>query len=210
MLDVLLLNASPNKGRSAGYRLAAEMVDLLRQRYPKLVLTHRDLADKPLNPIAEDYAEAILRGAAAEDSAYVQSEQLIEELERSDVLIITTPIHNFTGPATLKLWIDSVVRIRRTFENSPGGKKGLLMDRPVYILVSSGGFHRGPRAQQPEFITPYLRHVLNSIGLFDIQFVYLQGMAAGDEAVAAAVDGAREQLLLEPLFAPLKRAVADR
>lgn len=210
MLEVLLLNASPKKSNSPGYRLAAEMVNRLQDRYAKLALTVRTLADQPLSPINEDYAEAIVRGALDEDAAYAQSEQLIQELERSDVLFITTPIHNFTGPATLKLWIDNVVRARRTFATGPGGKKGLLEDRPVYILVSSGGFHRGPLAKQPEFITPYLRHVLNSIGLFDIQFVYLQGMATGDEAVATAVQGVREQLLLEPLFAPPVRAFAAR
>lgn len=210
MLDVLLINASPNKGNSPGFRLAEEMIGQLRHRDPRLSLCQRDLADEGLAPISADYAGAILSGAPADDPAYAQSEQLIGELERSNVLFITTPIHNFTGPATLKLWIDNVVRARRTFENGPDGKRGLLEDRPVFLLVSSGGVHRGPLARQPEFITPYLRHVLNSIGLFDIHFIYLQGMAGGDQAVATAVEGAREQLLLEPLFAPLARAVGMR
>lgn len=205
MLEVLLLNASPKKNNSAGYRLMANMIDSIQQRQANLVVNHRDLAGNPLNAISADYADAILCSAPAQDAVFAQSEKLIDELERSDVVFITTPIHNFTGPATLKLWIDNVVRACRTFEAGPDGKKGLLMDRPVYILVSSGGFHRGPKARQPEFITPYLRHVLNSIGLFDIHFIYLQGMAGGDEAVAAAVQGAHEQLLLEPLFASLDR-----
>lgn len=205
MLEILLLNASPKQKKSAGYCLAADMIGLLQQRFPKLAVSHRDLASEPLSAISEDYADAILRGAQTEDIAFVQSEQLINELERSDAVVICTPIHNFTGPAALKLWIDHVVRAQRTFATGPGGKKGLLADRPVYILVSSGGFHRGPMARQPEFISPYLRHVLNSIGLFDIHFIYLQGMAEGDEAVATAITAAREQLMFEPLFAAVKR-----
>jgi len=33
------------------------------------------------------------------------------------------------------------------------------------VIVSSGGFHRGVRARQPDFLTAYLRHVLSTIGL---------------------------------------------
>ncbi|MFS2160370.1 FMN-dependent NADH-azoreductase [Pseudomonas sp. Pseusp122] len=208
MRNVLLLSASPNQGNSPGFRLAAEMVGLLQQRFSGLTLVHRDLAAAPLSPITEDYAGAIIRRAPIEDAAFTQSEGLISELERSDLVFITTPIHNFTGPAALKLWIDHVVRAHRTFENGPAGKQGLLEDRPVYLLISSGGVHRGPMARQQEFITPYLRHVLNSIGLFDLHFIYLQGMVGGEEAVATAVDCARGQLLLEPLFARRPRAVA--
>ena len=39
-----------------------------------------------------------------------RSEELIQELESSDFVVIATPMHNFTVPAALKMWIDHVVR----------------------------------------------------------------------------------------------------
>lgn len=74
--------------------------------------------------------------------------------------------------------------------------------RPVYVLVGSGGIHQGEAARQPDFLTPYLRHVLNTLGLFDLHFTYLQGLVGSEEAVRSAIDAGRARLALEPLFNP--------
>jgi FMN-dependent NADH-azoreductase len=200
MNELLMINSSPQRGESACFHLAMEMIEVLRQARPGIVVTSRDLVADPLQPVSAEYADAILHGRAAADPVFEQSERLIVELERSEMLLIATPIHNFTLPAALKLWIDNVVRIHRTCDAGPQGKVGLLADRPVYILVSSGGFHRGPAARQPEFFTSYLRHVLSSIGLCDVHFIYLQVTIAGRDAVTTSLVEARRQLSFEPLF----------
>ncbi|WP_462402426.1 FMN-dependent NADH-azoreductase [Pseudomonas sp. Marseille-QA0332] len=201
MREVLLINASPRPASSLGYRLAEELLDALQRRKPGLILTRRDLQGDALRPLDRLYADALTQRLPDSDPVLELSQRLIGELERSDALVIATPMHNFTLPAALKLWIDLVVRIGRTFAATPDGKVGLLADRPVHVLVSSGGFHRGPRARQPDFLTPYLRHVLATIGLFDVQFVYLQGLVAPEQTALAEVEAARRRLLLEPLFA---------
>ena len=115
-----------------------------------------------------------------------QSEKLIQELESSDIVVIATPMHNFTVPSGLKAWIDHVVRVRRTFNVTAEGKAGTLYDRPVFVAVSSGGRYSGDRARQPDFLTPYLKAILGTIGLHDLTFFSVQGTGPGPEAVAAA------------------------
>jgi FMN-dependent NADH-azoreductase len=203
MNNVLLINASPHGQVSHGYQLALELMTSLRQRYPNVELVERDLGTNPLPPIGMEYAHALTTTTPFDAPLFEVSEGLIGELERSDVLLIATPMHNFTLPAALKLWIDYVLRIHRTFSSSPEGKVGLLKDRPVHVLVGSGGFHRGERARQPDFLTPYLCQVLNTLGLFNLQFTYLQGLVFGDEAVRATVAEARVALSTEPLFSNL-------
>ena len=63
----------------------------------------------------------------------------------------------------------------------------MLCDRPVFIGVASGGVFTGDRANQPDFLTPYLSVVLGSIGLKTLQFFPLQAIAflAGDQATLA-------------------------
>lgn len=200
MREVLLLNASP-RAASTGLRLAQEIVGRLMHHDQPTHVTRRDLVERPLLPVDADYASALTRRTPADHPVFQQSEQLIRELERSDALVIATPLHNFTVPAALKLWIDNVVRIGRTFEATPDGKVGLLADRPVYVVVSSGGFHRGPDARQPDFLTDYLAHVLHTIGLGNARFVYLQGLVRGHEAVAAAYSQAQRELACNAPFA---------
>ncbi|MCQ4288798.1 NAD(P)H-dependent oxidoreductase [Pseudomonas stutzeri] len=206
MREVLLINASPRPDASIGYQLANELVDALRVRRPELIVTRRDLGVATLAPLDDAYADALTRRTPDTAPVFALSENLIGELERSDAMFIATPMHNFTLPAALKLWIDHVVRIGRTFAATPDGKVGLLEDRPVYVIVSSGGFHRGARARQPDFLTAYLRHVLSTIGLFDVQFVYLEGLVSGAETVKAEREAARQRLLMEPLFVGLASA----
>jgi FMN-dependent NADH-azoreductase len=197
-MKVLFLNASPHSGASHGHRLAVSMIDSLRDCMSVDVI-ERDLARDPLPPIAGDYARAIT-SREPDTRMFDMSERLIGELEATDALIINTPMHNFTVPAALKLWIDYVLRIGRTFVSTPDGKVGLMRDRPVFVIVGSGGFHSGEQARQPDFLTPYLRYALGSVGLHDVHFALLQGLVMGDEAVALALDSARREVARHALF----------
>ncbi len=114
------------------------------------------------------------------------SETLIAELETAAMVVIGTPIHNFTVPSVLKAWIDHVVRARRTFGYSGKQKVGLLPDRPVFVAIASGGVHAGDQASQPDFLTPYLKAILGTIGLHDLAFFRMQGLARGETAIENA------------------------
>jgi FMN-dependent NADH-azoreductase len=186
-VKVLFINASPNAESSHGYKLAQEMIEGLHAE-----VIERDLSTSPLPPMSRDYARAIT-SLAPDTRQFELSEQLIEEIETTDMLVINTPMHNFTVPASLKLWIDYVLRIHRTFASTPEGKIGLMRDRPTHVIVGSGGFHSGERARQPDFLTPYLRFALGSIGIQDVRFILLQGLVMGDEAVTCALDAARAE-----------------
>ncbi|MFO2465584.1 NAD(P)H-dependent oxidoreductase [Pseudomonas sp. 15FMM2] len=200
MNNVLLINASPNGQVSHANQLALELVASLRHKYPRLELVERDLGTHPLPPLGMDYARALATTTPFNSPEFGVSEALISELEQCDMLIIATPMHNFTLPAALKLWIDYVLRIHRTFSSGPDGKTGLLSNRAVYVLVGSGGFHQGQSARQPDFLTPYLCQVLSTLGLHDPHFTYLQGLVFGEEAVQTTVQQNRARLAQEPLF----------
>ena len=189
MNRILLLNCGPHSDASHGYRLARET--LAAAGISDARITERDLMQSPLPPIGRDYALAITSNAAHDADELQWSEQLIAELEQHDVLFIVTPMHNFTIPAALKLWLDHVIRIHRSFAATPQGKVGLMKDRPTLVLVSSGGFFAGERAKQEDFLTPYLRYALASIGISDIHFFPLQGLVFGPEAVAQAISEVR-------------------
>ena len=202
--DFLFLSASPNQQASHAYRFADALLKTLGERHPAMSVNRRDLAANPLPPLSAAYGAALTKRTPFDDPAFRQSEQLIDELEQSRHLLIATPMHNFTVPATLKLWIDHMLRIGRSFSSGPEGKVGLLADRPTYIIVSSGGFHHGPQARQPDCLSDYLKLVLRTIGIGNTHFVYLQGLVGGAEAVSSAFSSARQQLSQTPLIATVE------
>jgi len=68
--------------------------------------------------------------ADAEQRAVLDlSDTLIAELEQADEVVIGVAMHNFSIPASLKLWIDQIVRSGRTFSYSSSGPQGLLRAR---------------------------------------------------------------------------------
>jgi FMN-dependent NADH-azoreductase len=190
-MKILHLTCSPRGHASESDKLAREIISFLLKREPAATLINRVIGGGGISHIDESYATAL--GATQQSSAELspegsmsQSEKLIQELESSDIVVIATPMHNFTVPSALKAWIDHIVRVRRTFNVTADGKAGTLRDRPVFVAVSSGGRYSGDRARQPDFLTPYLKAILGTIGLHDLTFFSVQGTGAGPEAIAAA------------------------
>jgi FMN-dependent NADH-azoreductase len=193
-MHILHIDSSPRlESHSRG--LSAAIVERLLEVAPKASIHRRDLGTEPLPHTPPEYAVALSTPAtlaAPPLGSLDVSERLIRELEAADAIVIGTPMHNYTLPSVLKAWIDQVLRVGRTMQSTPAGKVGLLRDRPVFIGVASGGVFSGERANQPDFLTPYLSLALNSIGLKTLQFLALQGTAFLDREHAAA---ARENVL---------------
>ncbi|MCB5186473.1 NAD(P)H-dependent oxidoreductase [Methylobacillus caricis] len=194
MSKVLVLTCSPHGQASSGWPVVESLLDKIRDDDQEARIVYRSLSAPGFSFPPAAYASAVLSGAPATAPEFAVSETLISELETADMLVISTPMHNFTVPASLKAWIDYVLRIHRTFTPTPSGKVGNLGDIPTFVIVSSGGFHHGVRANQPDFLSPYLSFALETIGIMSIQYIYLQGLAYGKESVEAAIDSGNEKI----------------
>jgi len=198
-MKILHITTSPRGDDSVSYQLSQRVIERLLARHPAAHIMARDLSAQPLPHVDGQYASALGRSAggapqAQGRSSLAWSDLLIEELRQADCIVIGTPMHNFTVPSVLKAWIDHVVRIGITFNATPEGKIGTLADRPVYIAVSSGGYRGGERARQPDYLEPYLRAILGTIGLKNLSFISLQPTAAGPDAITAAYAAVEQEL----------------
>lgn len=205
-MKILHVSCSPRGQAAESHRLSQKIIGFLLKREPAATLVNRVVGGGALPHIDGNYATALGASQAtpeeiARSGSFQQSEELIRELENSDVLVIGTPMHNFTVPSGLKAWLDHIVRVRRTFHVTPQGKTVVLRDRPVFVAVSSGGSYSGPQARQPDFLTPYLAGVLATIGLHEPTFFSVQGSALGPDALAEARRRADEAL--QAHFAPV-------
>ncbi len=207
MTTILYLRCSPRGADAFSSRMAAEVIDRLRQTHHDAQVVLRDLSANPPALVDAGFSAAIL--APPNDTkppALATSEALIQELEAADILVIATPMHNFGVPAVLKAWVDQIVRIHRTFASTPTGKIGKLADRPAWLVVASGGWFSGPTPTgaptgaptgvptQPDFLTGYVRTVLATIGIADLRMITLEGMARGADIATAAITQARAEL----------------
>lgn len=159
-------------------------------------ITERMLGAEPLPHIDANYslAQHSVADPIQQGGSMARSDEAIAQLEQADVIVIGTPMHNLSVPSALKAWLDHVVRARHTFTMTAQGKVGTLRDRPVLIAIASGGRFSGEHARQPDFLTPYLRELLKTIGLSDLHFFSVEGTGAPPEAVAKAREAAERSL----------------
>jgi FMN-dependent NADH-azoreductase len=202
MDTILFIEASPRGKDSASRSVSDALAERLTGLYPSAKLIRRDLAVEHLPHLDDITLRAISTRDPAEaerlKEAARQSDELTNELLKSDLLVIAAPMWNFGIPSTLKAWIDLVVRPGRTFQYSGSGVLGLAKDKKAILVLASGGvFTNGPWRPW-DFVEPYLRQILGFIGIVDVQTVRIEGMNIPDLAVDAVsrADKAVEELTL--------------
>lgn len=206
-MSILRIICSPRGRASESYRLSQRIVERIAGAAPAIV----DVDAKTLPHVDPDYAAALSArqdpgGPALERGALRRSAEQIRLLREASHIVIATPMHNFTMPSSLKAWIDHVVRVRHTFSITPQGKVGSLPGRPVYVAIASGGdFSSSDPRRQQDFLTPYLRYVLGTIGLTDVTFFSVQGSVRSPVELEAARGRAEAAIAAHPFEA---RAIA--
>jgi FMN-dependent NADH-azoreductase len=195
-MKILHVTCSPRGPDSESIRLSRKIVAHLLRNEPEAIVVNRALGDGAIAHVDANYAlsQHSLTAEVAQKGTILQSDELIDEVESADILVIGTPMNNYSIPSVLKAWIDHVVRVKRTFNVTRQGKVGTLRDRPVFIAVASGGRFSGERARQPDFLTPYLTAILGMIGLHDVTFFTVQGTGLGAEVLAAATTATDQAL----------------
>ena len=182
-MHLLRIDASARIEDSVTRRLADELVAGLREKDTGLRVTQRELADG-LPLLNETWVNANFTDAdqrsAEQHGALALSDELIAELRAADAVALSSPVYNFGVPAVLKAWVDLVTRARETFRYGAQGPEGLLKDRPVYLVMASGGTAIG---SEIDFAGRYLQHILGFIGIRDVRIIAADQMMV-DEAAA--------------------------
>ena len=193
MNNVLVVTASARYEGSHTRDMASVFMDKISQQHPRINIVQRDLTAEQLPPVTEE----MLTGFFSKTNdlpdrvkaSLSLSNRLCEELLEADVIAIATPMYNFNVPASLKAWIDLVVRAGVTFEKlGDGNLRGLCSGKRAIVMCSMGGaFAR----HQINLVEPYLKIIADFIGLDEIRFVYMEGTAQqGFDAVASLADAA--------------------
>lgn len=191
MASVLVLKSSI----LGEYSSSTKLIDQLVSQFGEdTFVIERDLAAHPI-PVLDGELAMGLRGAEnptkRQQEALAQSDQLIEEIKASDTLVIAAPMYNFNIPTQLKNWIDFIARAGVTFSYTENGPKGLLTGKKAIVVTTRGGMHKD---MPTEHITGYLTTVLGFVGITDVQFVYAEALAMGDEPAQASMEQAAKNL----------------
>jgi len=185
MKKLLAISSSPGLTHSYSRNLVQTFADNFKQKVADAEIIIRDLGEQPTPHLNEATIGAFYTPvdqlSHEQKEILALSDDLIDELESSDVIVIGAPMHNFSIPSGLKAYIDHVARVGRTFHYTDSGPKGLLQGKKVFVLTTRGGNYSQMPMAALDHQEPYLRTVLGFIGLDEVEFIHSQGMAMGEE-----------------------------
>ncbi len=186
---VLRVDASASVNTSNSKKLGDALVSRMEAIFPGMQVQQRDL-NKDISFIDEVWVGANF--TPPDERSEMQkkrlefSDQLIGEIRHADHIILTTPMYNFSIPATLKAWIDMICRAGVTFQYSADGPVGLLKNKRVDIIITTGGV---PLQSPADFASNYLKQVFRFIGIENINIFAADQMSVdADTSYQNALD----------------------
>ena len=196
-MHILHIDASASDGvASHSRRLSAELIEKLKAAHAGATVTYRDVAKDRLPHVDMTIRQA-WTPEGAKDTALsetaLRSKAAVDELKAADVVVIGSPMYNFSVPSTLKSWIDHVVIAGQTFRYTESGPKGLLTGK-AYLALSSGGIYSQGPFTGNEHLATYLTAVLRFVGIAEVEVIRAEGVAYGPDQDKAAMAVARERI----------------
>ena len=183
MSTLLHIDSSPLYGRSVSRQLTGAFVSQWKSSHPDGTVIDRDLNATPIPPITAEWVAAAYTPQEArtpqQKEVLTLSDKLLSEIERADEYVFGVPMHNFGVPSVLKLWIDQIARVGRTFSYAAGAPKGLITGKKATFIIATGGSYDAQTQMASfNFVEPYLRSVFGFLGVTDATFLTAGGTAA--------------------------------
>jgi len=182
-MNVLHVCANPKPTEeSVSKQLAAAFFGKLIELKPEVELVNVDLYDeKPPFYSYELYKRAWYpvfdenyEPSKVEQMAMNYASKQAELFNEADVLVLTTPMWNFSLPAIMKAWIDQVLSPGLTFTLSKEeGIKPLHKIKSIVLLVASGGSYM--EDDDRDALTRQVRAGFGFVGISDLEIVWAEG-----------------------------------
>lgn len=196
MPKLLHIQSSPNIENSVSRSLSDQFVKRWAEHHHNVAVEVLDLAAEPL----PHFGPAILQAAGTPPesmsdetrAAVALSDRLIRQLEDADILVIGSPMINFTICSQLKAWFDHVTIAGRTFEfSAPGVARGLLFGKKAFVIEARGGEYTDLPFSAFDFQEPLLKALLMFLGIFDASFIRAEGMRQREEDTESIIRNAQ-------------------
>jgi len=195
-MKVLSILANPKTvEQSASLRIERAFHGALAQRRPDAQFENVDVYRDDIPQLDEKVLPAFFGVPPADTETarkMARREEMLKQFMMADVIVIATPMWNFSAPPMLKAYIDCVLVIGKTFRYTEKGPEGLMKGKRAVLCIASGGVYEGAMAAY-DHLTPMLRMQLGFIGITDVTEIKAPGQALGEETAKANTAAAMEK-----------------
>lgn len=184
MKRILHIVASPRGDESRTLKLSTVLIQKLQGIHEGIEIDTLNLFEKELPVMGHfqvDGKYELMSGKQlTEKNNWDDILSNIDRFKKADIVIISSPMWNFTVPYKLKHYLDVILQPGYMFKYTENGPEGLIKGKKAYIVTTKGGDYSGEAAAFNK-LEPYLEQVLRFIGFEDITHITAQPMDATDQ-----------------------------
>jgi len=201
MSKLLVINASARANQSHSRGLTAAFVKHWTKANPGAQVMFRELGIANVPHMSGEWISAAFKPVADRTehdlSELAISDEYVSELHQADVIVIGSPMYNWSIPSPLKAYIDQIMRIHETWQpnkaDSQNPYTGLLKGKTLVLLLSRGssGYEAGEYNHHMNFQSTYLKMIFNIMGITDIHVISINGASTQSQKLQEDIDAAR-------------------
>lgn len=198
MKTILNINSSARKTdnsvqeyNSISKTLSAHFMNKWMKSNSEDKIIYRDIGLNPPEFISQDWIAAVFtpddRKTKEQKELLSLSDTLIEEVKKSDIIVVSAPMYNYGMPAVLKAWFDQVIRINKTFSfdlaRGDFPIEPIMTGKKLVLISSSGefGFELGGIREKMNHLGPHVETVGKYLGVEEFYEIKSEYQEFADE-----------------------------
>lgn len=195
-MNTLIVSYLPRGGRSHTRRL----LDAFRSEARVGAVEELDLLEDVPDLLLRDQVDAYIRRnylreeiGPAQRALLATMDRMTAQFKRADIVAVAFPMYNFSMPAVVKAYFDSILQKGETWTIDAGGYRGLMQGKRALILMASGGEYDGDRSPM-EHAVSLARTQFEFMGFEDIETVTAAGVNRFPDRAETIVHAARDEV----------------
>ncbi len=200
-MKTLVINSHPDYD---GNHASNTIVDFIQDYLNDKSLTIKNIynPDENVHPITKEMLDMWNNINTSKETDLLKNHQetLLNEWIEADVVIIVSPLHNFSITSKLKDYFDNVLIVNRTFKYTEAGSVGLLDNskKVLYVQTSGSDYSKDLRYVNADIAPHYLRTLLSFMGITEMELIRAQGLD---------LEGANKELIIDSTKVEIKEFI---
>ena len=184
MTKTLIVKYTPRNERSSTKKMLDAFVSGIKNSEIEEIDLTKDVPDLFLEKNLAAYIHRNYLGEELDDEQkkiLSKMDRMTKQLKSADVVVVAYPMNNFSMPAPVKAWFDSVMLKGETWAVKDGKYLGLMGGKKALALVSAGGMYDQDPMASWEHALSLTKVEFQFMGYSDIRGILAGGMNAGED-----------------------------
>ena len=196
-LKTLIVQYTPRNERSNTKKILDAFIEEIKgSDIEKLDLT-KDVPDLFLEQNLDVYIHRNYLGQELppeKKNLLSKMDRMTAQLKSADVVVVAFPMNNFSMPAPVKAWFDSVMLKGQTWDVKNGSYIGLMNGKKALAIVTAGGNYEKEPMTLWEHALSLTKIEFQFMGYSDVRGILAGGMNAGEDSKSLSLENSIRQV----------------